>query len=591
MTPQMIVVGIESFKDLVLQSDVFVDKTLFVKELLENGGNVILITRPRRWGKSMNMDMLKCFLSVEVNEKGIPLPEEERTNRILFLGGEISLELGGTKSLRPLKIESCQNSLRHLGKYPVIHISFKECKADTYDVIHSKIKRSVSDLFIKHQYLKHSEKLTDNEKDLLSRYIINDIDEEALHNSLRFLCELLFIHFGRRAYILIDEYDSPINHVYTKFGFGSAELEAVVTIFQSMFGASLKGNTSLAKGVITGILRIAKANLFSGINNVSENTLLDESFSKSYGFTQEEVDNLLTQVPTKTTPEKIKSWYNGYTFGGEIIYNPWSIMQCLSRKGVLDTYWIDSGGTGLLTKSFLSDEMQEDLQILLKGESITTPIAKQISFEDIDKPIGFFSLLLFAGYLNPKLIDVEESFYALSIPNKEVSNLYKLRLIDWVTSKIKSEYKGYYSLVTLLTKGKPEEFKTELQTLLHNATSFYQTGDKKAELFYSGFMLGLINTVSSTHIIDSEIEAGDGRSDIILIPKPEKQNTLAIIIEYKVSKTAEGLQNMPQEALKQINDKNYDARLKSRPNIKNILKIGMAFAGKEMEMEWMIDTQ
>lgn len=591
MTSQMIVVGIESFKDLVLQSDVFVDKTLFIKELLENGGNVILITRPRRWGKSMNMDMLKCFLSIEVDEKSIPLPEEQCTNKKLFLGGEVDLELEGTKSLRPLKIASDQNSLRHLGQYPVIHISFKECKADTYDVINNKIKQSISDLFKNHSYLKHSEKLTDDEKDLLSKYIKNDIDANHLHNSLRFLSEILFKHFSRRVYILIDEYDSPINHVYTKFGFGSTELEAVVTIFQSMFGASLKGNTSLAKGVITGILRIAKANLFSGINNVSENTLLDENFSKSYGFTQEEVDELLTQVPTETAQGKIKSWYNGYTFGGETIYNPWSIMQCLSRRGALDNYWIDSGGTGLLTKSFLSDEMQRHFQTLLSGESITVPIVKQISFEDIDKPIGFFSLLLFAGYLNPKVSDAEESIYDLSIPNKEVSNLYKLRVIDWVTSKIKSDIVGYYSLVTLLTKGKPEEFKTELQTLLHNATSFYQTGDKKAELFYSGFMLGLINTVSSTHIIDSEIEAGDGRSDIILIPKPEKQNTLAIIIEYKVSKTAEGLQNMPQEALKQINDKNYDARLKSRPNVKNILKIGMAFAGKEMEMEWVIDAQ
>ena len=591
MTPQMIVVGIENFKDLILQSDVFVDKTLFIKELLENGGNVILITRPRRWGKSMNMDMLKCFLSIEVDEKGIPLPEEKCINRKLFLGGEVDLGLGETKLLKPLKISSDTKSLRRLGQYPLIHISFKECKADTYDVINDKIKQSISDLFKNHSYLKHSEKLTDDEKDLLSKYIKNDIDANHLHHSLRFLSEILFKHFSRRVYILIDEYDSPINHVYSEFGFGSKELKAVVTIFQSMFGASLKGNTSLERGVITGILRIAKANLFSGINNVSENTLLDKKFIKSYGFTQEEVDELVTQVPTETNPEEIKSWYNGYTFGGETIYNPWSIMQCLSNDGALDTYWIDSGGTGLLTKSFLSDEMQQHLQTLLKGGDITVPIAKQISFEDIDKPIGFFSLLLFAGYLNPYAVNAQKNIYSLSIPNQEVSRIYELRVIDWVTSKIKSDITEYYLLITLLAANKPQEFKATLQQLLQNATSFYQTGEKNAELFYSGFMLGLINTISTTHIIDSERESGKGRPDIVLIPKPESQNNLAIIIEYKVSKTQEdsNLSNIVQEALVQIQSKNYDTKLKEFAHISQILKIGMAFAGKEMEMEWVID--
>ncbi len=223
-------------------------------------------------------------------------------------------------------------------------------------------------------------------------------------------------------------------------------------LFRKLFGSSLKSNPYLAKGVITGILRVAKADLFSDLNNVKEYTLLDERFSKFYGFTQEEVDELLTKVPIASTPEKIREWYNGYTFGKEIIYNPWSIMLCLSEKGKLDHYWLDSGGTGLIDHVLLSDEMQEDLQKLAAAKTIVSPIIKQISFDEVNTKTGLFSLLLFSGYLNPVSKKSEEDIYELSAPNKEVRYIYNNRILRWVTDQLKIDSSKYYSFITLLPR-------------------------------------------------------------------------------------------------------------------------------------------
>jgi hypothetical protein len=398
----------------------------------------------------------------------------------------------------------------------------------------------------------------------------------------------LFKHFNQKSYILIDEYDTPINSSYIKFGKKSEEFEQVVELFRGIFGSSLKGNTCVEKGVITGILRIAKANLFYDLNNVSEYTLLDDDFSKSYGFTQAEVDDLLTKVPTKTSHEEIKDWYNGYTFGGEVIYNPWSIMQCLAHKGKLDHYWLDSGGTALIDKILLSDEMQEDLQSLAAGRSIISPITKQISFADINEPIGLLSLLLFSGYLDPTAKIPEKNVYELSIPNYEVKYIYETRVLQWVTDQLKIDSSRYYSFISLLPAGKVEEFKERLQELLVNSTSFYQTGEKKAELFYSGFMLGLVNMLAPSYIIASEQESGRGRADIIMIPKVGREDK-AIIIEYKIAKNAEDLLSVAKMGLKQIIDKQYDTKIREHKHVKKIVKISIAFCGKKVVLKYQID--
>ncbi|WP_341748678.1 AAA family ATPase [Candidatus Tisiphia endosymbiont of Sialis lutaria] len=592
--PPRMMVGTDEFYDLLVNSDVFVDKSLMIKELLEDSGKVILITRPRRWGKSLNMNMLQKFFEIEVDKRGTPLPEEDRVNRILFTGGEINLGIKGKRTLGPLKINGNEYAMTQQGQFPVILLNLKDVKGSSYQEIELGIKDQIIELFASHHYLNHhvtedTGLLNNAQKEKLRRYFDGKLERNDLKDSLRVLSEVLYKHFGQKVYILIDEYDTPINSSYIEFGDKLKEFDDVLKIFRGMFGSSLKTNPYLEKGVITGILRVAKANLFSDLNNVSEYSLLDEKYSKFYGFTQAEVDELLTKVPTATNPEQIKAWYNGYSFGGEIIYNPWSIMQCLAHKGKLDHYWLDSGGTGLVDKALLSDEMQEDLQSLAAGKSIISPIVKQISFADINKPVGLFSLLLFSGYLNPIAKKPEEDIYELSVPNKEVRYIYNARMLQWVTDQLQIDHSRYYSFATLLPAGKIEQFKERLQELLLNATSFYQTGEKKAELFYSGFMLGLINTLASDYIIDSERETGSGRADIMLIPRAGKQNN-AIIIEYKICKSPDILESVAREGLEQIAKKRYEAKIKEYSHVQKIIKIAMAFCGKEVALEYQIDV-
>jgi Predicted AAA-ATPase/PD-(D/E)XK nuclease superfamily len=580
--------GTDDFSKLLLEADVFVDKSLMIKEFLEDSGDVLLITRPRRWGKSLNLDMIARFLAIEVDERGVKLPEEQRSNAKLFLGGEVVAEekTGGKKILNPLKIaQQCPDLVAaYQGQFPVISLGLKGIKGNTYEKIEEGVKEQITSLYEKYSCMLIRPLLTDYQQKKLTSYLNGQFSITALKDSLRFLTELLHKHFGKPVYVLIDEYDTPINSAYLKFGNKTPEqLEEILELFRDIFGAALKSNPHLKQGLITGILRIAKANLFSDLNNVSEYTLLDKPFSSCYGFTEKEVLTLMKQVPIKSTIEEIRHWYNGYTFGGqeERMYNPWSIMRCLAQGGKLDHYWIDSGGTALIDEALISDDMQKDLQTLVAGGSIIYPIVKQISFRDLNKSRGLYSLLLLSGYLNPTVVDAENYIYELAIPNHEVKYIYETRLLDWVAEKLSIDPGGYYHFISLLAQGRIEAFGEQLQELLHSSTSFHQTGKKQAELFYSGFMLGLLSTLSYSYTIDSERESGMGRPDAVLIPKLGKGEQ-ALIIEYKVSQEAEGLVAIAQAGLAQIEQKGYITKVEDHAQVKSILKVCMAFCGKEV---------
>ncbi|WP_425363990.1 AAA family ATPase [Candidatus Tisiphia endosymbiont of Hybos culiciformis] len=589
-------VGTDDFKTLLLNSDVFVDKSLMVKELLEDSGDVILIARPRRWGKSLNMNMLQKFFEIEVDERGEVLPEKDRVNNKLFIGGEIDLGLasGKKRTLKKLQIAQYLEIISdYQGQFPVIFISFKDVKGSSYQIIENGVRNQIIKLFINHRYLKHyitrnADLLDEVQQEKLERYFTGKIDTEDLKDSLRFLSEVLYKHFNQKVYILIDEYDTPINSAYLKFGDRLKEFEDVLEMFRGMFGSSLKGNPCLEKGVITGILRIAKANLFSDLNNVSEYTLLDKKFAKFYGFTQGEVDELLTKVPLETNPEKIKDWYNGYNFGGEIIYNPWSIMQCLAHEGALDHYWLDSGGTGLIDKALLSDKIQEDLQSLLEGKGIVKRLYTKISLGEIeDDPNIFYSLLLFAGYLNPLLADdnPEDPTYRLTIPNKEVRNIYITRVRKWVTNKLNIEINEYDNFIKLLITQQISQFGEKLQEYLLKSTSYH---DLLVERDYHNLMGGILAPLTVQYVIESNRESGYGRCDHMLVPIVGRGDS-AIIVEYKICKIPEELESVAKIGLKQIINKQYDAKIKEHVHIKKITKIAIAFCGKEVALEYRVD--
>ena len=590
-TKPRIRIGTSDFRTLIINSDIFVDKSLLVKEFLEDAGEVILISRPRRWGKSLNMNMIGVFLRTEVDNRGNILPGDKRVNSKLFLGGEIDLGDGDIQQLQPLKIAKEQKIInKYLGKYPVISIDFKNTKGSSYEDILNKIKSELNQSFKKHEYLINSDKLTESDISIFRKYSdvveYKNLDTSEICQGLHFLSELLYKHFDQKVFILVDEYDAVINSCYHDFNNKEkeAEFKKILDLFRGMFGVALKSNDYLEKALITGILRIAKANLFSDLNNIREYNLLSEEFAEYYGFTQLEVDELLKQIPFSIDKEEIKYWYNGYTFGNQIIYNPWSIMGCLASKSKLDYYWLDSGGTGLIDKALVSDETQSDIQTLLEGKSITKEIYTQVSLDQIEKDENaLYSLLLFAGYLNAKLVDIGTQEYSLSVPNKEVSYIYEQRIKQWASKKLNINISEYNNFVGLLIDGRIDEFGSRLSEYLLNSTSYH---DVIKERDYHNLMGGILAPLSRKYFIESNKEYGTGRADHVLI---SKQGDTAFIIEYKLSKNRDDLQNEAVAGLEQIDNRGYGITIKQHLNIKKIIKIAICFAGKEIKMKYKVD--
>ena len=585
-------VGTDSFAELLLTNNVFVDKSMFIKEFLEESGDkVVLITRPRRWGKSLNMDMLQRFLSIEVDEQGAPIPQEESLNRKLFVGGEVKLDLGENKLLKPLKISHDPASMKYQGKFPVISLGLKEVTGSSYQKIEEKLKMQITTLYDQYVYLQDQAWLTKNQCNRLAKYLEGQIVATDLEGSLQFLSKLLYKHFGKPVYILIDEYDAPINHAYrefgetTKKGEKNKKFEKVLQLFRGLLGAALKSNPYLAQGFLTGILRIAKASLLSELNNLREYTLLDQRFITSYGFREQEVEELLDKTQIATNREEIRRWYNGYHFRGQTLYNPFSIMCCLSNKGECAPYWLDSGGTSLIDVAFVSDELQKDLQTLTAGKSILSRIRRQVSFEALQSPVGLFSLLLFSGYLNPLAISEADDLYELSVPNYEVSKIYEQRLLEWVTQKLAISTNDYDSLARFLAMGELETFQKSLEEFLTRSASFLQTGDQRGEIFYSGFMMCLLCCLSCYYQIESEPESGLGRPDVVLIPKAAHNKDQAMVIEYKVSQDVSDLPAQAEAGLRQIEAKGYATRATAHDHVKKVLQICLAFSGKDVVMK------
>ncbi|MEO1219539.1 MAG: AAA family ATPase [Bacteroidota bacterium] len=505
--------GTSSFAEIVLESDVFVDKSLFIQEFLESGDTVSVITRPRRWGKSLNMDMLKCFLSIEVDDQGKSLSEPQSVRCKLFAGGEVVVGAitGKVKRLSPLKIMQQYPDLvrDYQGQYPVISLSLQNVDGSSYQRIEARITRQILSLYGEHysclrRYIQPEEKLLeDAEKEQLNRYFAGELDQEDLRSSLRFLSKVLYKHFGKPVYILIDEYDTPINSISMAYlehkrrnepeeqlASLRADFVSVSKLLREWFESGLKENPYLKQGMLTGILKLAKANLFSSLNNVREYTLLDSRFATSYGFTQQELDELLIQVPISTSPEEIQRWYKGYTFGDrQISYNPWSIM-CYLSEDVLDPYWLESGSTQLIDPLLTTDRIQSDLQTLVSGGAIESCITDRINFDDITESAGLYSLLLFSGYLTPVADDGKPNpeTYWLSIPNYEVKRFYEQQLSAWVSQKLGIDPAHYEDLADLLVLGQVEKFVKDLQSFLQATTSLHQMGHEWVKTFYRGFM-------------------------------------------------------------------------------------------------------
>ena len=577
-------IGTDDFKKLITESTLYVDKTLLIKTIIEDAYDVLLITRPRRWGKTLNMTMLQYFFGIPVKSNGDIDDEEQSKRQNIF---------------SHLKIGEYPDILqRYLGKFPVISVSFKEIKGESFEMIEMKVRDLIYGLYTRHEYLLQSAKLSEWQKDLFKKFMTKSFDRAELENSLFYLSEMIYTHFGQKVFILIDEYDTPLNDWYAlqlaRETISDAEdtyFQSVLRLFKGIFGSTLKGNNFLEKGVVTGILRVAKANLFSGVNNFGEDSILDENYAAHFGFTEKEVNSLLHKSGLDQNPktaQTLKSWYNGYNIGGLTIYNPWSIMNCLNNKGAFKAYWVGTASTALIEQALVLDKFQEEMQILIEGGSVDMVADPKMVFADIkSSPNALYNLLLFSGYLTvERSFENEDTTYNcdVKIPNREVKSIFSGSIQKWISQKFNIDVKDYNAFLNDLLKGNVEIFMQKLKDYLETSASFFATGPKNAELFYNGFIMGLISAVSSQYFVDAERESGAGRADLLLIPKPTAKYQNALVMEFKFGKFETDLHLLAQKALEQIELKNYAAQIKPYKNVASTFKVGIAFGGKDVEV-------
>jgi hypothetical protein len=544
--------GIDDFKDIIEGGYYYVDKTGLIGDLLRDGANVILITRPRRFGKSLNFSMIKYFFS------------NEKDYSYLFRG---------------LKIENDPYALKHMNNYPVVHITFKDAKFQDWNAEFAMLKKIIGKIYAEKKYLLESEKLGRWDKKFAEKIIEGEGDYIDYAESLQRLIKMLEEYHEEKVILLIDEYDVPIESGYV-YGY----YEQVVDFMRGMLTAALKGNTSLFKGLLTGVYRVAKEDIFSGLNNLVVYTILDDFYSNYFGFTGDEVKKMLSDFNMGDKYEEIKEWYNGYRFGNvEGIYNPWSVIECVRRK-VTQPYWINTSSNDLIRELILKSplNLKKKIEKLLSGECLTEMIESTSALRDLKYENGqinenaMWGLFLFGGYLTPRNKKIDSTFgqwvCELSPPNKEVLAFYRTTIINWLKG-FGFEYVKIGQMLEYLFEKKGEVFEKEFNDILVKVSSYHMFADK-AEKVYQAFVLGMLSVAGERFEVKSERESGFGRYDVVII---DRNTPRAIIMEFKVSE--DDLAKDALNALEQIENKKYDADLKDR-GINNIVKVGIALKGK-----------
>ena len=555
-------IGLSDFKDMIEKNYYYFDKSELIENILEDGSIVKLFTRPRRFGKTLNMSMLKYFFDVKNKEE----------NKKLFEGLNIS------------KSEYFEKQ----GEFPVISISFKNYNKNDWESGFKSIKSTISDIYAKFEYL--MEHL--NKRDLKKfEDIWLEKDEGDWERSLLNLTKYVYEYYEKKVIVLIDEYDQPIINSYIK-GYYSETID----FFKSFYGSVLKDNEYLEMSVITGILRVAKENIFSGLNNLEVHTILDSEFTEYFGIMEDEVEEALKDFNLEYELEDVQKWYNGYLFGDTKVYNPWSIINFL-KKGRLRPYWVNTSGNGLIQLYLekLKNEIFDEFSKLLNKESILKRINDNMTFGNLEANFekNIWKLFFHSGYLTlAEEYDVMKKNTGIKIPNKEILEMFSEMFIE-VYFK---DTNNFLDMTEALKNGDVKKFKLELnKVLLENAGIFDVNGIYK-EQFYHGFMLGIILILKNEYEITSNGFAGKGRYDLLLKPKNILEGKEGIIFELKIvnansdekfsrDKLKEKLEKECEVALNQIDEKKYVSVLKNA-GVEKILKIGIAFFGKEFEVKF-----
>ena len=548
MRKKAVPVGIEDFKELIQEGYYYIDKTLLIDEMLMNKSKVTLFTRPRRFGKTLNMSMIKYFFDVKDKEE----------NKKLF---------------ENLKVSNSEY-MSEQGKYPVIFISLKDLKEDTWEECLESIKDIMYKIFNEYNFLR--EKLNVVEKRQFDKIWEITGNERNFKTSLLDLSNYLNKYYGEKVIILIDEYDASIINAFDKGYYNEA-----VNFFQTFYSSALKTNNSLKYGILTGITRIIKEGIFSGLNNLYVNTILSKDYSEYFGLLESEVIEMLEYFDMKYKIEEVREWYNGYIFGESKVYNPWSIVNYVREKKI-KAYWANVSGNTLLENMLdhAGESVYDDLKRFTDGESIEKYILDGTTIKSLlNNDDEIWQLLLYSGYLTKdekqKEIDVTSEYtdvYNLRIPNKEIRKYFgNMFLNRFFGTEVKTNI-----LIKALENGDIKKFEKTLGEIMINMLSHFDL-DKEMEKIYQVFMIGLVGFLMGKYEIISNDESGYGRYDLAMIPI--KSNEKAYLMEFKISKTKKGMEERAQKALKQM----YDTKLKAR-GVKNILKIGVAFYGKEVKV-------
>ena len=561
--PKVIGIGKQRYDRIIENDGFYIDKTMFIKEWWENQDDVTLITRPRRFGKTLNMDMLKCFFSNEYRDRGD-----------LFEG----LDIWKEEKYREIQ-----------GTYPVIFLSFAGIKGNNYEFARQQICIQIADIYEKNRYLLEKDILSDNEKKFYENVNMY-MSDATLSDSINKMCSFMRRYYGKNVIILLDEYDTPMQEAYV-----NGYWEELVSFTRSFFNATFKSNIYLERAIMTGITRVSKESMFSDLNNLVVITTSSKDYATTFGFTEEEVFHALDEYGLSDKKCDVKEWYDGFVFGGiKDIYNPWSIINFLKYKE-LKNYWADTSSNDLTSKLIKtgSAAIKETMEKLIDGKTIEKKIDEQIIYNQLEKnENSVWSLLLASGYLKAVSIDVYISdeiveIYKLAITNNETKSMFRGMIKEWF-SDVYSEKTDFLKALILGDVDAMNQYMNDIA--LETFSSFDVAGREKSrvrpENFYHGFVLGLMVEKRDDYIIKSNKESGFGRYDVMMIPRNVKIGNLpAMILEFKVmnSNKEKTLEETVSSALAQIEEKKYDTELiNAGVKKENIRHYGFAFEGKKV---------
>ena len=563
MTNKPLPIGVDDFEKVICNHYYFVDKTLLIKELLDKKGDVNLFTRPRRFGKTLNMSMIQYFFEDGRDRNGKPVD-----NRSLF---------------QNLKIMDCgEEYLQHMGKYPVIALSLKSAKQEDFEQSFAALMDDIAGEFVRHAFILESDCMTEYRKKKYRALMENGAERADYNKSLKFLSECLHCYYGRKAVILIDEYDVPLESAYF-----SNYYNKMSGFIRSLFESALKTNPHMEFAVITGCLRISKESVFTGLNNLKMISILDNRYDEYFGFTDAEVETICGDYGLEGKFGIFQKWYDGYLFGNANVYNPWSVIQYMdelkeNKEAFPKSYWANTSSNDIVRRfiEFADRETRTEIEALIEGKTIEKPVHEDITYEEIYENMdNLWNFMFFTGYFRKTCERYDAAagqiYLSLAIPNEEIRYIFRNKVMGWFHEQIKERDRT--RLFHAFVQKDAQVVQEEIEPMLLKTISF----NDAYESFYHGFLAGILYGMDG-YMVKSNREGGKGRTDLFI--KPVSRKKTAYVVEFKTAKNVEDLGNRAGDALQQIADKMYDREL-LEDGYTAIVRYGISFCGKDCEVK------